>query len=241
MGEAAVKVAQSCNYEGAGTVEFLYDNGNFYFLEMNTRLQVEHPVTELITGIDLVKEQIRIAEGHPLSFKQEDLRINGHAIELRVYAEDPRNNFLPYIGTLDTYIKPEGKGVRVDDGFEQGMTIPIHYDPMIAKLCTYGKTREECIKRMVWAIDDFIIIGIENTLDVGKFIMQHEVFNSGEYNTSFINAYFTPEKLDADISEDLLEVAAILGARIMQNSGKKQTQKGSSAQTSKSNWRVNRT
>ncbi len=190
MGETAIRVARACRYEGAGTVEFLHDNGKFYFLEMNTRLQVEHPVTELITGIDLVKEQIRIAEGYPLSFKQEDLRINGHAIELRVYAEDPRNNFFPDIGTLSTYIKPEGKGVRVDDGFEQGMSIPIYYDPMIAKLCTYGKTREETINRMVRAIDDFILIGVENTLDVGRFIMQHEVFKSGNYDTSFLSAYF---------------------------------------------------
>jgi acetyl-CoA carboxylase biotin carboxylase subunit len=241
MGEAAVKVAQSCRYSGAGTVEFLYDGGNFYFLEMNTRLQVEHPVTELITGIDLVKEQIRVAEGYPLSFKQEDLRINGHAIELRIYAEDPRNNFLPDIGTLDTYIKPEGKGVRVDDGFEQGMTIPIHYDPMIAKLCTYGKTREESIKRMVRAIDDFIIIGIENTLDVGKFIMQHEVFISGDYNTGFIGQYFTPDKLDADISEDVMEIAAILGVRMIQSARNKEQNKQASTHSSKLNWRVNRT
>ncbi|RYD73068.1 MAG: acetyl-CoA carboxylase biotin carboxylase subunit, partial [Sphingobacteriales bacterium] len=140
MGKCAVDVARSVNYTGAGTVEFILDeNLDFFFLEMNTRLQVEHPVTELITGIDLVKEQIKIASGEALSFNQEDLKINGHAVELRVYAEDPNNNFLPDIGTLQTYKTPKGNGVRVDDGFEQGMEIPIYYDPMIAKLITFGK------------------------------------------------------------------------------------------------------
>jgi acetyl-CoA carboxylase biotin carboxylase subunit len=240
MGETAVKVAESCRYSGAGTVEFLYNEGDFYFLEMNTRLQVEHPVTELITGIDLVKEQIRVAEGHPLSFKQEDLRINGHAIELRVYAEDPRNNFMPDIGKLDTYIKPEGKGVRVDCGFEQGMNVPIWYDPMIAKLCTYGKTREECMRRMVRAIDDFIIIGIENTLDLGKFIMRHEVFISGDYNTGFINEYFSPEMLNSNITDDIEEIAAIIASRIILTS-KDQSGKTKPASTvGSSSWKKNR-
>ncbi|MCU0468573.1 MAG: acetyl-CoA carboxylase biotin carboxylase subunit, partial [Arcicella sp.] len=142
MGQCAVMVAKACNYYGAGTVEFIVDeNLNFYFLEMNTRLQVEHPVTEQITGVDLVKEMIWIAEGKPLTIKQEDLKINGHSIEIRVCAEDPKNNFLPDVGTLHTYVRPQGNGVRVDDGFEQGMDIPIYYDPMIAKLITYGKDR----------------------------------------------------------------------------------------------------
>ncbi|MGV3641414.1 MAG: acetyl-CoA carboxylase biotin carboxylase subunit, partial [Adhaeribacter sp.] len=135
MGQSAVNVARACQYLGAGTVEFLLDeNKHFYFLEMNTRLQVEHPVTELITGLDLVKEQIKIAQGEALSFTQQDLSITGHAMELRVYAEDPANNFLPDIGKLSTYKRPQGPGVRVDDGFEEGMEIPIYYDPMIAKL-----------------------------------------------------------------------------------------------------------
>ena len=177
MGECAVNVAKSCNYVGAGTVEFILENNtDFYFLEMNTRLQVEHPVTEMITGIDLVKEQIKIADGQALSFTQEDLKINGHAIELRVYAEDPCNNFLPDIGTLSTYKIPQGLGVRVDDGFEQGMEIPIYYDPMIAKLVTHGKDREEAMQRMIRAIDEYQITGIESTLPFGKFVMQHEAF-----------------------------------------------------------------
>ena len=156
MGDAAIKVAKSCNYIGAGTVEFLLDeNNNFYFLEMNTRLQVEHPVSELITGIDLVEQQIKVAKGEKLSFTQNDLSITGHALELRIYAEDPLNNFLPNVGSLETYIRPKGEGIRLDDGYEQGQDIPIYYDPMIAKLITYGKTREEAIGLMLKAINDY--------------------------------------------------------------------------------------
>ncbi|MFN5664963.1 MAG: acetyl-CoA carboxylase biotin carboxylase subunit, partial [Bacteroidota bacterium] len=172
MGEAAVNVAKACNYSGAGTVEFLVDEQlNFYFLEMNTRLQVEHPVTEQIVGLDLVKEQIRVARGEKLGYTQQDLAIHGHAIELRVCAEDPANNFLPDIGKLTTYKVPQGYGVRVDDSFEEGMEIPIHYDPMIAKLITFGKTRQEAITRMIRAIKDYKISGIETTLPFGLFVM----------------------------------------------------------------------
>src|SRR6478735_5234208 len=175
MGDAAVMVARSCNYASAGTVEFLVDAAmNFYFLEMNTRLQVEHPVTEMITGIDLVEEQIKIARGEELSFTQDDLSINGHSVELRVYAEDPLNNFLPSIGTLSTYVKPMGEDVRVDDGYEEGMSIPIYYDPMIAKLITYGRDRTEAIQKMKAAIADYTIEGVETTLPFGNFVMDHE-------------------------------------------------------------------
>ena len=165
MGAAAVRVAQSCDYVGAGTVEFLLDEKhNFYFLEMNTRLQVEHPVTEMITGIDLVEQQIRVARGEVLSITQEDLTITGHALELRVYAEDPLNNFLPSVGTLTTYKIPSGPGVRVDDGYVQGMEIPIYYDPMLAKLITYGKTRAEALALMKKAILEYKIEGISTTV-----------------------------------------------------------------------------
>jgi len=212
MGRCAVDVARSVNYTGAGTVEFIMDDQlNFYFLEMNTRLQVEHPVTEMITGIDLVKEQIRIARGEAISFKQDDLKINGHAMELRVYAEDPANNFLPDIGTLKTYITPKGPGVRVDDGFEQGMEIPIYYDPMIAKLVTYGKDRTEAMDRMIRAIDEYIITGITTTLGFGKFVMQHEAFRSGKFDTHFVKNYFTP-----DVLTDDKENEAVIAALIMQ-------------------------
>ncbi|MFD2863984.1 acetyl-CoA carboxylase biotin carboxylase subunit [Mucilaginibacter antarcticus] len=215
MGKCAVDVARAVNYTGAGTVEFIMDAQlNFYFLEMNTRLQVEHPVTEMITGIDLVKEQIQIARGEAISFKQEDLKIIGHAVELRVYAEDPANNFLPDIGTLQTYITPKGPGIRVDDGFEQGMEIPIYYDPMIAKLVAYGKDRAEAIARMTRAIDEYQITGITTTLGFGKFVMQHEAFKSGNFDTHFVKKYFTPEVLQAD-DEDEARIAALLMQQLL--------------------------
>ena len=215
MGRCAVDVARSVNYTGAGTVEFIMDEYlNFYFLEMNTRLQVEHPVTELITGIDLVKEQIRIARGEPISFRQEDLKITGHAIELRVYSEDPDSNFLPDIGTLETYVTPQGPGVRVDDGFEQGMEIPIYYDPMIAKLITFGKDRNEAIQRMVRAIDEYRITGITTTLGFGKFVMLHEAFTSGKFDTHFVKKYFTPGSLENE-SEDEALIAALVMEKLL--------------------------
>ncbi|WP_224999220.1 acetyl-CoA carboxylase biotin carboxylase subunit [Cesiribacter sp. SM1] len=210
MGEAAVMVAKACNYYGAGTVEFIVDEQlNFYFLEMNTRLQVEHPVTEMITGVDLVKEQIYVAEGKPLSFKQEDLHINGHALELRVYAEDPANNFLPDIGTLQTYRRPQGPGIRVDDGFRQGMQIPIYYDPMIAKLVTWGKNREEARLRMLRAIEEYQITGITTTLPFGRFVLEHDAFISGRFDTKFVEKYFRPELLHPkpDADEEMLAAA----------------------------------
>ncbi len=196
MGEAAIKVAKSCNYEGAGTVEFLLDSdNNFYFLEMNTRLQVEHPVTECITGVDLVAEQIKVARGEKLSFTQDDLKIKGHAVELRIYAEDPLNDFLPSIGILETYIRPTGEGVRLDDGYEQGMEIPIYYDPMIAKLITYADTRTAAIQKMKLAIADYKIVGLETTLPFGKFVMENEQFISGDIDTHFVKKYYSPEAL----------------------------------------------
>lgn len=238
MGKCAVDVARSVNYTGAGTVEFILDeNLDFFFLEMNTRLQVEHPVSELITGIDLVKEQIKIARGEAISFKQEDLKINGHAMELRVYAEDPKNNFLPDIGQLQTYKTPKGNGVRVDDGFEQGMEIPIYYDPMIAKLITFGKDRKEAIERMIRAIDEYEISGIETTLAFGKFVMQHEAFTSGKFDTHFVGKYFKPEMLDTE-NEDEAKIAAILGAFLIQNKANKST--SSQVQESASAWKRNR-
>ena len=196
MGEAALGVARACDYFGAGTVEFIVDADlNFYFLEMNTRLQVEHPVTEEITGVDLVKEQIKIAEGHPLPFTQDDLKIKGHSLEVRVYAEDPTNGFLPDIGHLQTYVRPQGPGVRVDDGFEQGMDIPIYYDPMIAKLVTFGDNREMAIERMLRAIKEYRITGIATTLGFCAYVLKHEAFTSGKFDTKFVNEHFDPEEL----------------------------------------------
>ncbi|MBQ20052.1 MAG: acetyl-CoA carboxylase biotin carboxylase subunit [Flavobacteriales bacterium] len=221
MGESAVDVARACNYVGAGTVEFLLENNkDFYFLEMNTRLQVEHPVTEMITGKDLVKEQINVARGEKLSFTQDELTINGHSIEVRVYAEDPMNNFLPDIGRLNTYQRPEGMGVRVDDGFEEGMQIPIYYDPMISKLITHGKDREEAINRMIRAIDDYIISGVETTLPFCKFALQHDAFKSGNFDTHFVGTYFTPEKLLNSFPE-LEEVAALFAVKVYEENEQK--------------------
>lgn len=214
MGEAAIKVAKACDYVGAGTVEFLLDSDkNFYFLEMNTRLQVEHPVTELITGIDLVEQQIKIARNEKLEFSQEDLSIKGHALEVRVYAEDPLDNFLPSMGTLETYIRPKGKGIRLDDGFEEGMTIPIYYDPMLAKLITYGKDREEAIQLMIGAISEYKIKGISTTLPFGKFVCEHQAFTSGEFDTHFVKNYYTPELLLQQYTEER-EIAAMVGLKL---------------------------
>lgn len=215
MGEAAIKVAKAAKYEGAGTVEFLIDEAlNFYFLEMNTRLQVEHPVTELITGIDLVEQQINIARGEKLAFTQDDLQIKGHAMELRVYAEDPVNDFLPSVGNLQTYRIPTGEGVRVDDGFTEGMDIPIYYDPMIAKLITFGDNRFEAIERMKQAIDDYKIEGPQTTLPFGKFVMEHEAFLSGNFNTHFVKQYFDGAVL-AHGHEEEATIAAILAAQLL--------------------------
>lgn len=208
MGAAAVRVAQACQYVGAGTVEFLLDEElNFYFLEMNTRLQVEHPVTELITGLDLVEQQIRVARGEVLAFAQEDLTIQGHAVELRIYAEDPMEGFLPSVGTLETYRAPVGEGIRLDDGYREGMEIPIYYDPMIAKLITYGIDREAAIQRMREAIDAYDIQGLATTLPFGKFVCEHEAFLSGQFDTHFVKQYFRPKQI-MSAKEEEAKIAA---------------------------------
>ena len=213
MGEAAVLVAKSCDYLGAGTVEFLLDeNNNFYFLEMNTRLQVEHPVTEWITGTDLVELQIRVARGEELAIKQEDLKIKGHAMELRVYAEDPMNDFLPSVGHLDVYQLPVGEGIRVDNGFEQGMDIPIYYDPMLAKLITYGETREEAIQIMIKAIEEYQVEGVQTTLPFGKFVFEHEAFRSGKFDTHFVKNYYNTDVLKKQMAKEA-EIAALVAMR----------------------------
>ncbi|MFN3020645.1 acetyl-CoA carboxylase biotin carboxylase subunit [Chryseobacterium sp. TY3] len=213
MGEAAVKVAKSCDYLGAGTVEFLLDeNKNFYFLEMNTRLQVEHPVTEMITGMDLVELQIRVARGEALPIKQEDLKINGHALELRVYAEDPLNDFLPSVGTLTTYQPPVGDGIRVDDGFAEGMEVPIYYDPMLSKLIVHGKDRNEAIEKMLEAIQDYKVEGVNTTLTFGSFVFDHEAFRSGNFDTNFVKKYYSPEIIVENQAKEA-EVAAFVALK----------------------------
>lgn len=210
MGQAAVMVAKACDYVGTGTVEFLMDADlNFYFLEMNTRLQVEHPVTEWITGIDLVEQQIKVANGEKLAFQQEDLTINGHAMELRVYAEDSIHNFMPSVGTLDVYRPPVGDNIRVDDGFEEGMKVPIQYDPMLSKLITYGKTRSEAIQLMIEAISNYEVEGVSTTLPFGKFVMEHDTFRSGNFDTHFVKNFYSEEKM-----KDRLMAEANIAARV---------------------------
>ena len=210
MGQAAVMVAKACDYVGTGTVEFLMDADlNFYFLEMNTRLQVEHPVTEWITGIDLVEQQIKVANGEKLAFQQEDLTINGHAMELRVYAEDSIHNFMPSVGTLDVYRPPVGENIRVDDGFEEGMKVPIQYDPMLSKLITYGKTRSKAIQLMIEAISNYEVEGVSTTLPFGKFVMEHDTFRSGKFDTHFVKDFYSEEKM-----KDRLMAEANIAARV---------------------------
>ena len=213
MGECAVALAKAVGYTNAGTVEFLVDkHRNFYFLEVNARLQVEHPVTEMITGLDLVKEQIKIAMGEPLSFSQEDLKINGHAIEVRVSAEDPLNNFLPDVGKLLMYQRPQGHGIRVDDGYEEGMEIPIYYDPMIAKLIVHAKDRNAAIEKMIRAIDEYKIVGVETTLDFCKFVLRHPDFISGKFDTGFVAKHFQPQLLSEPLNQEEQNVLAIFSS-----------------------------
>jgi acetyl-CoA carboxylase, biotin carboxylase subunit len=240
MGEAAINVAKACGYYGAGTVEFILDeNLEFYFLEMNTRLQVEHPVTEEITGVDLVKLQVKIAEGNKLPFKQEDLTITGHAVEVRVYAEDPANNFLPDIGTLRTYKRPQGYGVRVDDGFEQGMEIPFYYDPMIAKLICHAENRGAAIAKMIRAIDEYEITGLETTLGFCRFVMNHEAFTSGNFDTRFVENYFNPSQLQQQELEEEEVIAAVIAMNAVE--GKKQNSIPNTNHNMASPWKKNRT
>lgn len=241
MGEAAIGVARACDYVGAGTVEFVMGKDlDFYFLEMNTRLQVEHPVTEMITGMDLVKLQLDIARGKVLPFRQEDLSIQGHAIEVRVYAEDPANNFLPDTGKLQTYRRPHGPGIRVDDGFAEGMQIPVYYDPMIAKLVVHAQDRDAAIRRMLRAIDEYQISGVETTLDFCRFVLQHDAFVSGKFDTKFVDEFFKPEFLQEAPSEDLQKVAAVLAAYLQQERIETAPSNGSATSRQSSAWKHRR-
>jgi propionyl-CoA carboxylase alpha chain len=218
MAEAAIKAAKACNYVGAGTIEFLVDkHRNFYFLEMNTRLQVEHPVTEWVTGLDLVALQISVAEGNPLPVKQDDVKLLGHSIECRIYAEDPENQFLPSTGLLKRHRIPAGPGVRVDAGIEEGQEVPIYYDPMISKLSTFGPTRNEAIARMKRALSEYEISGCKTTIPFCSYVMDHESFKESDYDTHFVQNHYSPQKLadhlqnQANMS-DLAVIATLLKA-----------------------------
>ncbi len=191
MGEAAVKAALAVNYRGAGTVEFIFDavNQKFYFMEMNTRIQVEHPVTEMITGIDLIQQQLRVASGETLAYSQEDVTFKGWSIECRINAENPAKNFMPSAGKIDMYLPPGGMGVRIDSAMYSGYTIPPYYDSMVAKLITFADTREEAVAKMKRALDEFVIEGVFTTIPFHLKLMDHEVFKSGDFNTKFLEKY----------------------------------------------------
>ena len=239
MGEAAVNVAKACNYSGAGTVEFLLgDNREFYFLEMNTRLQVEHPVTEMITGLDLVKCQIEAAANMPLSFTQEELKMNGHSLELRVCAEDPYQQFLPNIGKVKTYQIPTGPGIRIDDCMESNMEIPIYYDNMLAKLIVWGSNRQEAISRMKRAISEYVVTGIQTTLPFGEFVMNHKAFIDGDFNTHFIQDHFDAER-DLTGPDEISDELAVAAATFFEGS-EKVSQAKSSKDESNNEWYANR-
>ncbi len=217
MGEAAVKIAGAVNYTGAGTVEFLVADATreFYFLEMNTRLQVEHPVTELVTGFDLVREQFSVAAGHELSFKQEDIRWRGHAIECRIYAEDPQNNFFPSPGTITHLQEPSGPGIRIDSGVRLHSEVSIHYDPMIAKLAVWGRTRKEAVDRLRRALDEYEVAGITTTLPFFREIVRDDEFIAARLDTAFIDRFnerraAAPHAQSQTADSDIALIAAAL-------------------------------
>lgn len=236
IGADAVRIAKLSGYEGAGTVEFLMDaDRNYYFLEMNTRLQVEHPVTEMITGLDLVELQIRVARGEKLPITQEQLKINGHAIELRVCAEDPQNDFLPSTGPLTTYQPPIGVNVRVDDGYREGMEVPIYYDPLLAKLIVHADTRSEAIAKMARAIEEYKVEGVSTTLAFGAFVMESEAFRSGMFDTHFIKDHYKPHQLEQD--SNMLRTASLTAAYLQQNHNSRLV----TVSNSQTSWRNRRT
>ncbi len=220
MGEAAVKAAQACGYVNAGTIEFLVDQDrHFYFLEMNTRLQVEHPVTEMVVGMDLVRLQLHVAMGQPLPFTQDDVQLQGHAIECRVYAEDPRNNFLPSIGKVEFLQNPDGPGVRVDSGVTSGDEISLYYDPMIAKLIVHGENRLQAIERMLRALEEYRVFGVKTTIPFCTWVMRNDRFRSGDFDTHFVPNEFLPrlDELSSDLTEDEKIAAAAAMAFFQEN------------------------
>jgi acetyl-CoA carboxylase, biotin carboxylase subunit len=218
MGEVAVRVAQACGYTNAGTVEFLVDQRkNFYFLEMNTRLQVEHPVTELVTGLDLVQLQIRIAAGEPLPFTQSDLSIRGHAIECRIYAEDPENNYMPSPGKITSLMEPAGPGIRLDSGIYEGWTVPINYDPLLAKLIGYGSSRDQAIGRLSRAMNEYFIGGIKTNLGLFRRILDNSEFRAGKFDTGFLDRM--AERKQIELAETQSNDLAVIAAGIFTTLG----------------------
>ncbi|MBK9008774.1 MAG: acetyl-CoA carboxylase biotin carboxylase subunit [Anaerolineae bacterium] len=237
MGALAVKAAKSVDYVNAGTIEFLLDkNKNFYFLEMNTRLQVEHPVTEMVTGIDIVKEQLRIARGRPLSYAQDEVQFNGHAIECRVNAEDPYNNFMPSTGRITHSLLPTGPGVRVDTGVYPGFEITPFYDPMIAKLIVWGETRAQAILRMRRALEEYRIVGVRTNIPFHQTMMDSHRFMGGQYDTRFVEERFSMEDAEEN-RQDFSEVAAILATLVEHHETEVSSQFVQRNERDASNWR----
>jgi acetyl/propionyl-CoA carboxylase alpha subunit len=214
--KAAINAAKACGYYNAGTIEFLMDKySNFYFLEMNTRLQVEHPVTEMITGLDLVKEQINVAAGEKLSFNQRDIKINGHSIEARIYAEDPENNFLPSTGKLLEFLVPSGPGIRIDAGFSRGSLISLYYDPLIAKLAVWGKTRHEALERLKRALGEFQIAGVTTNISLLKAVCNNNNFINRDFDINFLEKEFAGELQSRTTTSDEIENAVVIISSIL--------------------------
>ncbi|HSM71797.1 MAG TPA: acetyl-CoA carboxylase biotin carboxylase subunit [Anaerolineales bacterium] len=237
MGAVAVKAAQAVNYVNAGTIEFLLDkDNNYYFLEMNTRLQVEHPVTEMVTGIDIVKEQIRIARGRALSYTQEDVKFNGHAIECRINAEDPYNGFMPSTGRITHSLIPTGPGVRVDTGVYPGFEITPFYDPMIAKLIVWGETRAQAILRMRRALEEYRVVGVRTNIPFHQTMMDSHRFMAGQYDTRFVEERFSMEGAE-EHRKDFSEVAAILATLVAHESAERSAQIVQRNERDTSNWK----
>ncbi|MFH1011975.1 MAG: acetyl-CoA carboxylase biotin carboxylase subunit, partial [bacterium] len=229
MGQAAVKIAKAAGYRNAGTVEFLYENGNYYFLEVNARLQVEHPVTELCTGLDLVAMQLQIASGEPIPFSQEQVHPRGHAIECRIYAEDPTRNFLPSSGVIVALEEPQGPGVRCDSGLREGLEISVHYDPILSKVITYGENRAEAIRRMRRALSEYVILGVATPIPMLLDILKHPAFLSGNLSTHFLEHHFAGWKPPGanDTTQEVALIAAMLTRASLargNHSGRSQTQ-----------------
>jgi acetyl/propionyl-CoA carboxylase alpha subunit len=210
MADAAVRAAKAIGYTNAGTVEFILDEkGTFHFLEVNTRLQVEHPVTEMIAGQDLVRAQILVAAGQPLPFKQEDLRQDGHAIECRIYAEDASRGFMPSIGTILRYVTPSGGGLRIDSGVAEGSQVTVHYDPMLAKLIAHGPTRRGALEKMLWALDRYVILGVTTNIDLLRAVLSHPEFVAGRLHTHFLEKHAVMASRMTDPPDEALIVAAL--------------------------------
>jgi acetyl-CoA carboxylase biotin carboxylase subunit len=240
MGDTAVNIARAAGYQNAGTIEFLVDSDrNFYFLEMNTRLQVEHPVTELVTGRDLVHEQIRVAAGEPLSFSQNDVTMRGAAIECRIYAEDSENNFLPSPGRITRLVVPAGPGVRYDSGSYAGWEVPIYYDALVAKLCVWAETREGAINRLARVLAEYAVEGVRTTIPFFRAVVHSEEFRRGEFDTGFIDRLLkraANDSLSCDVHETAFEDIALIASVLHARAGAVQAP-GSSAAT-ESRWKL---